>query len=295
MDEKHAIEADTTGPHYLNIDDYALTGGLQNALSIHADEAYESLDATGQRIAERMFRCLSDGGTDSRLTCRLATIQEIADVAQVQVDQVITVAEAFRRPDRCFLTPPAGVALTAQSTLDISHESLLRLWSCVADWVRTETTSRENFNDLRRAESLAAGGDLLGRQDLSRFRSWYDGDRPTSAWAARYAGSLESVVALLEKSTEAIARDDERKRRDANVKRQMAIASFCVLAAFAAIVTILGLGRRVLLSERREWTGTVAFYMPTAKMSELVTLDLPACICGSMKGSLAMTHAVAPS
>jgi WD40 repeat protein len=240
--QKHAVEVDTTGPYLFTVDDYALTGGLQNALSLHADEAYHSLDAMGQRIAERMFRCLSDGGTDSRLTRRLATIQEIADVAQVSVDQVITVAEAFRRPDRCFLTPPAGVALTAQSTLDISHESLLRLWSRVAEWVRTETTSRENFNDLRRrAESLEAGGDLLGRQDLSRFHSWYDGDRPTSAWAARYAGGLESVVELLEKSAEAIARDDERKQHDANVKRQMTVASFCVLTAFAAIVTILGL------------------------------------------------------
>ncbi len=163
---KQAALASTSGPLSLTADDYALTGGLEDALSQHADEAYNSLDATGQRIAERMFRCLSEG-SPTRLTRRLATIQEIADVAQVSVDEVIAVADAFRRPDRCFLTPPANVPLTAQSTLDISHESLLRLWRRMADWVRAEATSRERYRDLcRRAELHQSGGDLLGRQDL---------------------------------------------------------------------------------------------------------------------------------
>lgn len=239
---KQKVEANTPGLGFLGVEDYALTGGLQNALSLHADEALGSLDDPGQRIAERMFRCLSDGGIDSRLTRRLATVQEIADVAGASIDQVITVADAFRRADRSFLVPPEGVTLNARSTLDISHESLLRLWTPVADWVRKEAESRENFYDLRRrAVSLEAGGDLLGRQDLDRLRSWYDRDRPTPVWAARYSGGLGSVKALLERSAEAIAREDEQKRHDADVKRRVIVASFCVLAAFAAIVTVLGL------------------------------------------------------
>lgn len=228
-----------TGKLTLTAEDYALTGGLDDALSQHADEAYNSLDAAGQRIAEWMFRCLSAGGPDSRLTRRLATIQEIADVAQVSVAQVIAVAEAFRRADRCFLTPPTNVSLTAQSTLDISHESLLRLWSRVNDWVRAESTSREHYHDLcRRAELRQSGGDLLGRHDLNRFQMWFEREQPTASWATRYGGSLESAVALLKESADAIAEVDEQRRRVESRKRWAVITSLCVLAAFAAVLVV---------------------------------------------------------
>jgi WD40 repeat protein/energy-coupling factor transporter ATP-binding protein EcfA2 len=259
---KQAALTSQSGTLSLTAEDYALTGGLEDALSQHADEAYNSLDATGQRIAERMFRCLSDGGPEARLTRRLAKVQEIADVAQVSVDDVIGVTDVFRRPDRCFLSPPANVPLTAQSTLDISHESLLRLWRRMPDWVRAEAISRERYRDLcRRADQHQSGGDLLGRQDLNRYQTWFDREQPTSAWAARYGGSFESAVALLRKSADAIAKEDEQQRRAEATKRRSVIAALCVLAAFTAILFVFWqmASRAAVAAKEKDWEGRLLF------------------------------------
>lgn len=228
------------GTPTLTAEDYTLTGGMDASLSQHADEAYHTLDARGQQIAERMFRCLSEGGRDDRLTRRLATIGEIAGVAEASVAEVIAVAEAFRRQDRCFLMPPAPIPLTSQTTLDISHESLLRLWTRMEEWVRTEVNSRSRYRDLyRRADQHHLGGDLLGRQDLNRFQTWFDQDHPTPAWSARYGGDYDLAAAFLKMSAEAIAADDLRKHRAVNAKRYGTVAALCVLGVFTTILFVL--------------------------------------------------------
>ena len=54
-------------------------------------------------------------------------VEEVAKIAAVEVDEVIVVAEAFRRSDCRFLAAPEG-PLRADTLLDVSHESLIRQW-----------------------------------------------------------------------------------------------------------------------------------------------------------------------
>ena len=57
------IACQTTGPILLAASTYGAVGGLANALSQHADLAYQELPAQDRRVAEVLFRCLSDQST----------------------------------------------------------------------------------------------------------------------------------------------------------------------------------------------------------------------------------------
>ena len=55
--------------------------------------------------------------------------------------EVVPVLELFRREGRSFLMPPASAALDADSLVDISHESLIRNWARLKEWVDEEAQS----------------------------------------------------------------------------------------------------------------------------------------------------------
>ena len=46
--------------------------------------------------------------------------------------------DVFRDPSRSFLMPPAGEALGAETVIDISHESLMRVWQRLDAWADEE-------------------------------------------------------------------------------------------------------------------------------------------------------------
>jgi len=52
---------------------------------------------------------------------------------------MMTVIDAFRKKGRSFLMPPEHVKLTGESLIDISHESLIRQWKRLRQWVDAET------------------------------------------------------------------------------------------------------------------------------------------------------------
>src|SRR5262245_25249078 len=133
-------------------EDYLAIGGLQSALSQHADEVYEELHTEdNQRVAEIMFRCLDDEGPQQQIVRRMTTVGNIAEVAGAALPDVIAVANAFLRPDRNFLKPPRLEDLRADSTLDVSLEALLRHWGRVQTWLVREAASKHTF--LRLAET----------------------------------------------------------------------------------------------------------------------------------------------
>src|SRR5262249_24599472 len=107
-----------------------------NALSAHADEILSTLTDRQQVLAAFLFRALTEsqgaGGRDVR---RPISMGQAAAIAGVPISDLIPVVEAFRASGRNLLTPPANVALTADTIIDISHESLIRQWGTLRDWV----------------------------------------------------------------------------------------------------------------------------------------------------------------
>jgi WD40 repeat protein/energy-coupling factor transporter ATP-binding protein EcfA2 len=195
---------------------YEMIGGMAEALSLHADEAYGDLpDERGRRIAERMFKLLTEKGADNRETRRPTTLGEISAVAGASESDVIAVIEKFRAPGRSFLTPPAETGLNAESLIDISHESLIRNWKRLNQWVDEETGSARIYLRLAETAALHKEGKagLWRDPDLQIALDWREQGKPNQDWANRYNTDFELARCFLEQSQE--AREAEFKRLEA--------------------------------------------------------------------------------
>ena len=182
-----------------------------NALSQHADEAYfdlhdDTMASTScgpdhkpsrkQMIAQMLFRCLAERGPSGQYVRRPVKVRDVAVVASCSNDEMIEVVENFRREDRCFLVPPFGVTLTAESVLDISHEALIRQWGrfggqvelvseheSAQSWLQIEEQSRRRYRRLAEAAENETTAGLLRNPELEFLNLWWREFRPSPAWA----------------------------------------------------------------------------------------------------------------
>ncbi|MGH6729034.1 MAG: hypothetical protein ACREBK_02680, partial [Sphingomicrobium sp.] len=100
---------DAQGDDPIDLRHYEAIGGLSEALSLHADEAYDELPESRRALAERIFRSLTEKGRDNREVRRPLTVRDICAVTSADEPEVIAVVETFRRADRSFLMPSAEV------------------------------------------------------------------------------------------------------------------------------------------------------------------------------------------
>jgi WD40 repeat protein/energy-coupling factor transporter ATP-binding protein EcfA2 len=190
------------GAPVLDLPAYEATGGMAHALSRHADEAYEELTPQERQMAKRLFQRLTHGRGRGRGTRRPSRLGEICEVVEAPIEDVVRVIDAFRRPDRSFLMPPHGVPLTPDSTIDISHESLMRQWARLREWTEQEHESANEYRRLSEAAALHAQGraGLWSTPELDIALAWKAEQRPTPAWARRYNAEFEPAMAFLHKS-----------------------------------------------------------------------------------------------
>jgi energy-coupling factor transporter ATP-binding protein EcfA2 len=206
----------------IDLSDLEAIGGMAEALSRHADEAFESLmtDRDG-KIGERLFKCLTERGPDNREIRRPTPFARIAAIANAEPDEVSAVIEVFRAPGRSFLMPPHGVALEGDSVIDISHESLIRQWGRLRTWVDEEAESRATYLRIVEAATLHGAGKagLWGEPDLTYARQWQECEVPNAAWAERYGPGFEDAGAFLRESEATHAAELEQEHQHAEAER----------------------------------------------------------------------------
>lgn len=214
-----AHAARSGGAVRLTLAQYRKLGGLRAALDQHAEELFASLNPPAQRLTEGLFKCITGGREGRRDVRRPAPFAAVMAATGGTAGQLGEVIEVFRGPGRHFLMPPTGVALQPETQIDISHESLIRQWQRLQQWVRDEAASVADYVSLRK-EALnwkRDEGELIMGRDLLRALDWRERARPTKGWAARY-GSPESFDATIEYIT--ASEREERRQRDA---RQVAL------------------------------------------------------------------------
>ncbi|HEY3139286.1 MAG TPA: hypothetical protein VGL29_24915 [Blastocatellia bacterium] len=198
---------------------YEAVGGMAEALSRHADEAYQELTEPRRKLAEQILRCLTERGEDNREVRRPLTLRDICAVTEANEKDVIAVVETFRRPGRSFLMPPAGTPLTLDSLIDISHESLIRNWQRLQEWVDDEARCARTYRRLAETAVLYKAGEagLWRDPDLQMALNWQDRIEPNEAWARRYHPAFDAAIGFLRQSKkqqhEEIA-ERERAQRD---------------------------------------------------------------------------------
>ncbi len=205
----------------IDVRHYDATGGISEALSRHGDEILKALQKSRLRlVAQRVFKALTERGGDNRGVRRPTGFAELCAIADAGEDEVRAVLEAFRAPGASFLMPPADIPIEANTTIDLSHEALMRTWLALIAWVDEEAEAAKLYRRLVSDTELREEkpGTLLGDPLLSFAEEWRDRDHPTPAWADRYGGSLERVQKLILESRAALnaeaARKEEAERRE---------------------------------------------------------------------------------
>ena len=204
-------------PHYLAV------GGVREALARDADAALAGMSESERQLAARIFQALTDTDLNSRPVRRYVRLSRLERETGAPRGVIEPVLERFRESGRSFLVVRKDPA-SDDASVHISHESLIRQWSSLAQWVSEEKHSRDRYlrlADLARRHARGEEG-LLRDPGLQLALDWRDARRPAAPWAERYGGDFELAMSYLSQSE--AQREKERREKEAQQQLQLQLA-----------------------------------------------------------------------
>lgn len=189
-----AWSKDHTAGEPLALRHYDLIGGMRGALSKHADDLYNELDAKLKAIAERLFRCLTAKDSENRGVRRPTSFRTACAITAAEPGDIERLVRIFAAPDVSFLTA-SGPVSNPRTVLDISHESLMRLWDRLRAWVHDEAESAKTYRKL--VHDATRKRPRWIDPELAIGEAWLDVNRAAinAAWGARYDDALAHLPA----------------------------------------------------------------------------------------------------
>jgi WD40 repeat protein/energy-coupling factor transporter ATP-binding protein EcfA2 len=205
---------------------YEAIGTMSEALSMHANEAFDELTDEQKNICEIMFKAITEKRGENFGIRRPTRLNEIASIANCSEDELVDIIEKFREPGRSLLTPAHGTPISSKSMIDISHESLMRIWVRLKNWVDDEADAVQMYIRLAEAASMYQVGKagLWRPPDLQLALNWQAKHKPTLVWGQRYHPAFERTLVFLEYSkkeweTEQRIKELEQKRKLQRARR----------------------------------------------------------------------------
>ncbi len=144
-----------------------------------------------QQIAKLVFQSLTDMGSNQKGGRRPTELENIhataasMNASPAEVDEVIN---RFRDTDTSFIMPPRNTELNPNLIVDISHESLMRNWTILNNWIIEEKKAGnlyELLNDRRELHEHDPGDWLRGLL-LNELLDWKNEHPNSPTWASRY-------------------------------------------------------------------------------------------------------------
>lgn len=229
-----------SGHAVLTLKEYEALGGLGGALDAHGEEILATLSEEQLGLVEKMFRALVDGPSPITATRRPLRFGDLAEEIGTTTAELAPMVEAFRDDTCNFLCPGSQVPLTNNTVIDISHESLIRQWSKLSEWVTEEARAANYLRRLANAEKRyrMKEGDVLSGLDLANISDWRRTDLPEAAWARRYTDKFPEIETFLRESEKReIDRRTKEKKLETRHKRRLNF--FAVSSSSLAIVAVV--------------------------------------------------------
>jgi hypothetical protein len=221
----------------ITLKNYESVGGLENAISNHAENIFQSFSPQQQVVAERVFRFLIKPGYEREEDIRHpATFNDIVAATESSEQDVKEVINQFRLSDFCFLRPYRG-ELSDNSEIDISHESLIRQWKTLTTWAEKETRSAQIYRRLVELELYKKEGGWIKPPQLDIMLEWQVEQHPNKKWAERYGGNFERTMTFLAASKKV----QEEKRQREEQQRQEELQRIRRQLTWVAIGLIIAL------------------------------------------------------
>jgi hypothetical protein len=284
---------DKARPITLTVADYIAIGGLSGALDKHANALLEGLardlgPARGRAVTGAVFRALTLGNSVADAVRRPTRFGDLVAICGDDQAGVTTVTDAFRAAGCNFLTPevdPRRPVLNDNDNIDISHESLIRQWGTLSQWLENEARIAHEW---RRLEEDAARGELLSGQRLALAVATHEGIAadgaveaseigPNAAWARRYGIDFERVNTFIAESVRAkdarVAAEKARRWRGYG----FAAVAVVVVAGFI-LASVYSYRQRVI---QQHYYNTIVhladtFLEPTARLVKTMAFNTDA-------------------
>lgn len=228
----------------IDVEHYNAIGSVTDALSVHAEQIFGLLpDDEKRKLTERIFKALTHLGEDNRGTRQPTRLDEICKIADGREEDVVAIINEFRAEGNSFLLPAIHVLLKSDTVIDISHESVMRIWKRLVEWVGEETESAQLYIRLSKSAELYQEGKtgLLANTDLQIALKWQEENEPNDIWAMRYDPTFDRTMSYLEHSRKeyekAVAIKEEKQRR--SLRRARFIAIFLGSASLISILFLI--------------------------------------------------------
>lgn len=188
----------------LDVQHYAAVGTIKDALSRDANSAIERMSAEDVKATERMFLALIEIGENNFPTRRPATLEKLCAITGTEKDTVLRLVKIFNDNQRSFLTLSGN---KENPLIEISHESLIRLWKTLGEWVSNEVESLRTYLRLATAANRKeqTSATLYKGEDLYEAIIWKKERKPNLDWAANYDHKFgfdyNNAISFLEEST----------------------------------------------------------------------------------------------
>jgi len=177
-------------PPFLTLEHYREIGGLPQAphtstplgllgcVEDNLKRCIEMFDDEQKRIAKALFLALGELHTFRFVTQRRIRLGKIAETCEASLDGVMSVVTAFSGPGRDFFVRRAGQVPSFDDTLEVSHDSLFRLWTRYKEWFPDPKDDAEMrlfdvfmcYSTSDQMEVLDVGGKLKA----AAIRVWMD-------------------------------------------------------------------------------------------------------------------------
>ncbi|MEZ5672233.1 MAG: AAA family ATPase [Thiotrichaceae bacterium] len=237
-------ENDEPSKYNVHVDDtwYREWVGLKISFPRHLISVYEKLDAKLHLIADYLFRNLVEVSENPQYARqRTVTVADVvlallswkrvtnylsdANITESHVFELLKrVIEEFLDEKRCFLklSVENGKELRRESRISIPHESIIRLWDTLLDWMRKEQKSSVIYRSLEEAvthweHNGKQDGYLLTGSTLALAVEWRKKEQPTLIWAKRYSSNINlfprvlNLIALSEDLSEKQEREEHQR------------------------------------------------------------------------------------
>lgn len=225
----------------VELEHYNAIGTVRDALSVHAEQIYGNLANDEQRkITEKLFKALTYLGEDNRGTRRPTSLADICAISGKREADVIEIIDIFRAEKNSFLFPTPDIVITPTTIIDISHESIMRIWKRLVDWVRDETESAQLYLRISKSAELfqQKKTGLLVNPDLMLALNWLKENAPNETWAKRYDGAFDRTINYIDASkneNDRIIAVTEKRKQNALKRTRF----FVIFLSAASIISIL--------------------------------------------------------
>lgn len=207
----------------LDLKHYEAAGTMKHALSNDAEEALSGMSEEDVNLTKRLFQTLTDNDPRGRRIRRPMHLLEIVEITGTSREKLLEIISHFVGHGRSFIHLSQS---DADPLVDISHESLIRQWTRLRDWVTEESRYKDLYLRLvgmaSRYYKPVPEDELLRGPGLQLALDWKEKRKPNQAWANRYHPALDQALRYLDESKARRDHDlvEAERLRDEQVERE---------------------------------------------------------------------------